>query len=156
MEKSMTNGRFSKVAATMAAAFLMMALAGCGQQPSSDVGDARDITVSLIVDGTMGDKGIIFDEEINLDEGMTAYDALLASGLELELDQSSSAPYVTGIGGLTNADGTMNSGWLLTLNGEMPLEGASDLVLRDGDVIIWTWWLDATEAFSDSVADTAA
>ena len=153
MGKKSISSRFWKVAlATAAALCLMLALAGCGQQSSSgEAATDADITVTLVVDGTEGDKGTIFDGQIGLDEGATAYDALLASGLELEVDDSASAPYITGIGGLTNAAGDPDgSGWLYEVNGEMAGVGAESMVLSDGDTITWTWYLDAMKAFANS------
>ena len=153
MGKKSIGSRFWKVALTLAASLcLAFALAGCGQQSSSDepVADA-DLTVTLVVDGSQGDKGTIYDGQIGLAEGATAYDALLASGLELEVDDSASAPYITGIGGLTNAAGDPDaSGWLYEVNGEMAGVGAESMVLSDGDTITWTWYLDAMEAFANS------
>ena len=154
----MGKNRFWKIVLTMAASLcLAFALAGCGQQASSDDAAAdADLTVTLVVDGSQGDKGSIFDGQIGLDEGATAYDALVASGLELEVDDSSGSPYITGIGGLTNAAGDVNSGWLFEVNGEMAEAGAGDIVLADGDTITWTWWKNAMDAFADANLDAAA
>ena len=175
-EKSVVRQFWEAAFAAVVALALAVSLAGCAQQAasassadsesaassvagasasasaSSTSGETEDIAeavdVQLVVDGTQADKGVIADAMLALMPGATVYDALLASGLDIEVDQSSGSVFVTGIGGLGPDAGDENSAWLFEVNGEMAEVGADQYVLKNGDVITWTWWLNAMNAFA--------
>lgn len=86
--------------------------------------------------------GIILDlTEFEIEEGDTVYDILLeaarAHKIQLENDGSGEMPYITGIGYLYALDYGALSGWVYTVNGEIPSLSCSEYTLSDGDVIEW-------------------
>lgn len=72
-------------------------------------------------------------ESVSLDQGATAYDALVATGAEIDGTPS----YVTSINGLGEGAAGQSSGWMYEVNGEMPTVAANEMVLNDGDVVRW-------------------
>lgn len=92
-----------------------------------------------------GDKVITIniiaeDQEINKSYELPTYTNYLMELLEenqekivLEFEDSSFGKYITGLEGYTANPN--NEFWSITVNGEMALVGASEIVLNDGDVI---------------------
>lgn len=130
------------VALTLALALAGM-LAGCGQGSSGSAGSAGTISISLKVDATEGDMDVIFDSTMPVKEDATVYDALIESGLNLDVGSMSGSVYIDGIGGLVASKTSPLSGWLYAVNGEVPSVGADSYVLKDGDEIVWTFYKDA-------------
>lgn len=124
---------------------LMGTLVGCSQGASSTSASssAASVTVSLKVDATDYDKGVLFDEKMTVDEGKTLYDALMESGLELDVSSMSGTVYIDGIDGIVSSKISPNSGWLYEINGEVPSVGVDSYVLEDGDEIVFTFYKDA-------------
>ena len=91
-----------------------------------------------------GNTGTLY---VTLDESKTVMDALLAAsdeaGFVVDYTNSSYGAYVTGIGGLT-AGGS--AGWMYKVNGVMPMTGAGNYTLQNGDTIVWGY----VSSFSDS------
>ena len=85
--------------------------------------------------------------DVTLDSGKTVMDALLATAsaanITVDYTNSSYGAYVTGIGGLT-AGGS--AGWMYKVNGVMPMTGAGNYVLQNGDTIVWGF----VSSFNDS------
>lgn len=94
-------------------------------------------TVSVAVDGTVVGAGVFFDGKITYREGMTAYDALVETGVSYNATTSAFGMYVTAIAGLAEKDHGPQSGWKYSVNGAVPQTSASSYVLQPGDVVRW-------------------
>lgn len=94
-------------------------------------------TVSVAVDGTVVGEGVFFDDKISYREGMTAYDALVETGVSYNATTSAFGMYVTAIAGLAEKDHGPQSGWKYSVNGAVPQTSASSYVLQPGDVVRW-------------------
>ena len=105
---------------------------------ASAASDAQ-MTVTVNVDSSTADGSVTFDGTVELDAGATAYDALVATGLELDASDSQYGMYVAGIGGLTGGDYGDMSGWLYDVNGEAALVSCDSYELADGDTVNWTY-----------------
>ena len=101
---------------------------------------------TLKVDATDADKGVLFDGSATAEKGATVYQALVDSGLDLTVSNSSGTVYVDGISGVVASETGANAGWLFTVNGETPSVGADGLQINDGDAIVWTFYKDYTQA----------
>lgn len=72
---------------------------------------------------------------IELNEGATAYDALVAMGVQI----GGTPSYVTSIEGLEAGAAGDNSGWLYEVNAVSPMVPANEYVLQNGDTIRWVY-----------------
>ena len=68
---------------------------------------------------------------------MTAYDALVETGVSYNATTSAFGMYVTAIAGLAEKDHGPQSGWKYSVNGAVPQTSASSYVLQPGDVVRW-------------------
>ena len=122
--------------------------------PATSAPAANRITVTLSVDCRTGveegyqaaidaaeDGEILSATTIVAQEGTTAYDLLLRSGLEVEADTTIMGKYVLSIQGLGEKDCGPTSGWLYSVNGEFPGKPCSKYKLADGDVVCWRYTL---------------
>lgn len=89
------------------------------------------------------DGYIISPTEITLAEGSTAFDALIAAARRNEVSVEHTASpmgvYVAGIGTLYEFDYGSESGWLYSVNGELPACALSSYTVSQGDVIALTY-----------------
>ncbi|MBR0406006.1 MAG: DUF4430 domain-containing protein [Eggerthellaceae bacterium] len=106
--------------------------------------DVNEITFTMTVDATEAGKGMLYDGGGTVEKGVTVYQALVDTGLDLNVDSSSGSAYVSGIGDIIANDG--KAGWMFTVNGEMPSVGADKLEIADGDAIEWKYYEDASKA----------
>lgn len=127
---------------TLAAALIT----GCGanqaaQAPSDSAVSGKDtsITVEVSVEGPEKD---LFDGQVKLDQGATAYDALQATGLDIKTSGNGETAYVTEIEGAKAGDYGASSGWLYDVNDKMPDVGAGQYELTDGDEVVWDYYRD--------------
>ncbi len=139
----------SRLVGGVAACALALAVAACGAAPaaSGDASDAEDrsaIAVTVEIDATAG-EGEATSAEVELDEGATVYDALVATGVDVNASDSDYGMYVQGIDGLAGGDFGDMSGWMFEVNGEMAEVGCSQYELSDGDVVTWTYVTEFTE-----------
>lgn len=95
-------------------------------------------TVTLTIVGTEGD--ILETREYALLEGDTVFDLLYrstrAQGIALDYTSGMEA-YVSGIGGLYAGDYGGTSGWMYSVDGEIPNVSCSSYVLSQGDAVIF-------------------
>ena len=122
-------------------------LVSCGSQAAntadSTSADASTIEVSLRIDGTEGDHGIIYDGTVSVPEESSVYDALVASGVDMKSKSSSGmSAYVSEIDGLAEREGGPTSGWLYAVNGEAGTTSCDKVFLHDGDAVEWAWKKD--------------
>ena len=100
----------------------------------------------LKVDATDADKGMLYDGGGTVEKGVTVYEALVDTGLDLNVNSSSGTVYVDGINGVVASQTGPNAGWLFTVNGETPSVGADALQISDGDEIVWKFYKDYNQA----------
>lgn len=139
----------SRLVGGVAACALVLAVAACDAAPaaSGDASGAEDrsaIAVTVEIDATAG-EGEATSAEVELDEGATVYDALVATGVDVNASDSDYGMYVQGIDGLAGGDFGDMSGWMFEVNGEMAEVGCSQYELSDGDVVTWTYVTEFTE-----------
>lgn len=98
------------------------------------------------------EDGVILEPtKYDFSEGENVYDALEAVCLknDIQLESSEDAVYksryIEGINYLYEKDGGKMSGWLYSVNGEVPNYGASKVKLKDGDEIRWFYTVDYAE-----------
>lgn len=110
---------------------------------SSDAQDAAvHIDVTVAIDATDAQKAgadisaledIAGPKEYQLTDGATAYDALVATGAQLDGTPS----YVTSINGIAEGAAGKSSGWMYEVNGEAPMVAANECTLKEGDAVRW-------------------
>lgn len=112
----------------------------------ADSSDDEQAAVSVVVEidasAAEGETLILGAE---LDEGATAYDALVEVADDVNASETDYGIYVQGINGLAEGDYGSMSGWLYSVNGETAEVGCSEYVLEDGDVVIWTYTTDYSQ-----------
>ena len=131
---------------------LAFAVSGCpGTTAATDAGSApagsaaaasaedAKMAVAVKVDSSAADGSVAYDETVELDEGATAYDALVATGLSINASDSQYGKYVEGIGGLAAYDFGDTSGWMFSVNGEDAQVSCDQLTLKDGDAVTFTY-----------------
>jgi hypothetical protein len=77
--------------------------------------------------------------DLSVDQGSTPYDALLATGANVNARDTQYGIYVAAINGLAEKEHGNNSGWVYSVNGTEPNVAASEYSLSDGDVVVWTY-----------------
>lgn len=138
----------TKLGAGAAAFALALTLAACGSAPattsdSSNGSDAAQeqqaaLAVTVEIDATAAD-GEKTTTDVELPEGATAYDALVATDADVNAQDSDYGMYVQGINGLAAGDHGDMSGWMYSVNGETAEVGCSEYKLSSGDVVTWTY-----------------
>ena len=143
----------TRLATGVAALALALTVAACGGTPAAtgddataDAGQEQQATVEATVeiDATAG-EGELSSYDVELDEGATVYDALVATGADVNASDSDYGMYVAGINGLAGGDFGDMSGWMFEVNGEMAEVGCSEYQLADGDVVTWIYVTEFTE-----------
>lgn len=104
----------------------------------------------------VSESGIVYESEfVSLPDGTTVLDGLKTifedSQIPYSLDQSNS--YISSVGGLSEMDCTSQSGWMISVNDEFLSVGASEALLKDGDVIklhytVENWGTDVGSYFT--------
>ena len=142
----------TRLAAGAAAFALALTVAACGNAPATtgdtttDAGQEQQATVavSVTIDATAG-EGESSTVDVDVPEGSTVYDALVATGADVNASDSDYGMYVAGINGLAGGDFGDMSGWMFEVNGKMAEVGCSQLEVADGDAITWTYVTEFTE-----------
>lgn len=137
----------ARVAGVMGACALALTLVACGGTPAQSAqpqDDSTKIAVTVEIDATAG-EGEKTSSDVTLDEGATAYDALVAAADDVNASDSEYGMYVQGINGLASGDYGEMSGWLYAVNGEDADVSCSEYTLADGDVVTWTYVTEFTE-----------
>lgn len=136
----MKKSRITLIMSLVAGALLALVLTGCGAADDT-------ITVNVKVDAQVAaDAGAdvsaaAFDDAVQIPVEGNVYDALVATGLEID----GTAEYVSAIGGLQPGLAGEMSGWCYTVNDINPddiMDAAQDYILQDGDTVTWlyrTW-----------------
>ena len=151
--RSAEKNLFMRIAACAAALVLALTVAACGGAPATPGSDNADgaaqeqqatMAVTVEIDATAG-EGEKTTAEVELPEGATAYDALVAAADDVNASDSEYGMYVQGINGLAGGDFGDMSGWMFEVNGEMAEVGCSEYELAAGDVVTWLYVTEFTE-----------
>lgn len=94
------------------------------------------ITISVTIDGTAGGSNSA-SGTLSLPEGSTPYDALLATGADVNARATTFGTYVAAINGLAEKEHGATSGWLYSVNGVEPQTACDTVTLADGDNLVW-------------------
>lgn len=112
---------------------------------SSASSSSRDtITISVSVSSSEADGSVSASARPTFERGATAYDALCATGLSVNAQNTAFGIYVAAIGGLAEKDWGGASGWKYYVNGVDPSVSCGNYVLEDGDVVEWRYRIDGT------------
>lgn len=103
--------------------------AGESESDSEPVG----FVIHITVDATAADRGYFADTTLELPDGATVYDALVATKLPF----GGTSKYVKSINGLKELDYGKQSGWKYSVNGEVPMVACGKYKLSDGDDVRW-------------------
>ncbi len=79
--------------------------------------------------------------EVSIPAEGTVYDALMATGWDVQAEDSDYGKYVTSINGIANGSEGEMSGWVFTVNNEQVMEGCDVCKLADGDTVEWTFFV---------------
>lgn len=115
---------------------------GAGQaQPAPSAPQANTITVSISVSSAAADGSVSASGTFTFREGATVYDALCATGLNINASSTAYGVYVAAINGLAEHDPRFKepSGWMYYVNGGYVNMSCDRCVLSDGDVVSWTY-----------------
>ena len=146
-EKNLSRRTFvARLAGGVAACALALTVVACGGAPTTDSAQEQQaaIEVTVEIDATAG-EGEKTSAEVELAEGATAYDALVAAADDVNASDSEYGMYVQGINGLAGGDFGDMSGWMFEVNGEMSEVSCSEATLADGDVVTWLYVTEFTE-----------
>ena len=107
--------------------------------PNPPSGDSMTVTIS-IGSWVSGAKYTFTSKSI------TVYDVFMKAVNDKGLTQTGAENgYVKSINGLAELDKGPNSGWIYTVNGTSPEMGLKDCVVKNGDVIVWSYTEDYTQ-----------
>ena len=149
-DKNLSRRTFvARLGSGLVALALAVCVAACGGAPAADQAGAADdavakIAVTVTIDATAG-EGSSTEYDVEVPEGATAYDALVATGADVNASDSDYGMYVVGIDGVASGDFGDMSGWMFEVNGEMAEVGCSQYELADGDAVVWTYVTEFTE-----------
>ena len=126
---------------------MILAFAGCGSDSQSEDEQTQQAAAETTIQITMDisfpdDSGMedIEDASVTVESGSSVLNALNVyadeADLEIEMDNASENPYVTGIGGILESD---TAGWIYEVNDEMVMESADACILNDGDNVSWNY-----------------
>ena len=104
----------------------------------SEPPQAIGVTVSLTIDATpvgMPPSSVV----VTLEQGASVYDALIASGANVNARNTGYGVYVAAINGVAERDFGAQSGWMYAVNGVYPNTACSNYVLSDGETISWVY-----------------
>ena len=103
------------------------------------------LTVNVTVDGSAGGAGS-GSATVSLPEGSTVYDALVATGVDVNARMTTFGMYVAGINGLSekatiNGTNYPGSGWVYYVDGNFADRSSAAYQLADGMNIYWCFTL---------------
>ncbi len=102
------------------------------QQEAPAAYNAASETVTLVVQDPDNEGSTLSTEEVALAEGGTVYDALEASTLETDIQDSQYGKFLNAIGDKATEG---NGGWVYTVNGEEVMESIDSCALNPGDTV---------------------
>ena len=111
------------------------------QESASDSSTTQEssISVHVIVDSSEADGSVSYDGAVEVHEGATVLDALKATGLDIETQDSQYGAFVNAIGGIATGEYGSASGWIFTVNDESIAESADSYVVSADDTVSWSY-----------------
>ena len=142
-----------KLLALMLALIMVLAMTACNNiEPSDDGSDAKMINVKIEIDyPDMDDEDLEkaekkdIEADMMVEEGTSAIDMLYsyadANNMEVVLDENSPTIYVISLDGVEQ---TADAGWVYEVDGEMTMDAADELILKEDMKITWKYmsWSD--------------
>ena len=116
------------IVALMMMVVFCLCMAGCG---SEDNGGAVIGTCTITVQDQMQEA------EYEITEGDSIYDILMKTGLAVSAEDTGNGLSIEAIEGVANGDKGKTSGWMFSVNGEMPMDYCDRIEVNDGDEIVW-------------------
>ena len=107
-------------------------------QPSQSPTQEAKVRVTVTIDAR-SDGGSSSSYTVSLDPGATAYDALVATGANVNARSTALGVYVAAINGYAEKDQGGESGWKYAVNGSYPGYSAGSYTLSDGDAVTWVY-----------------
>lgn len=107
-------------------------------QPSQSPTQEAKVRVTVTIDAR-ADGGSTGSYSVSLDPGATAYDALVATGANVNARSTALGVYVAAINGYAEKDQGGESGWKYAVNGSYPGYSAGSYTLSDGDAVTWVY-----------------
>lgn len=96
----------------------------------------------------VSDKTLVKPTSVGIGDNDTAYSVLIRvcreNGLTVINSGTAVSPYITGIGGIYEAEYGQTSGWGYKVNGVSPSVGSGAYRLSDGDVLEWIYVPDVS------------
>lgn len=109
-----------------------IAVAGC-KKKDAPATDQVTVTVAY-VDGT-DPLGPTVSVDVNVPKDATVYDALVATGFQIDAEDAQWGKYVHGIAGIQDSS---NTGWVYTEDGNEVMEGSDAHTVVPGATYLWT------------------
>ena len=142
-----------KILALMIALIMVLSMAACSNiEPSDDGSDAKLINVKIEIDYPDvddEDENAVEKEdieaELKVEEGTSAIDMLYSyadtNDIDVVLDTNSPTIYVISLDGVEQ---TADAGWVYEVDGEMTMDAADELILKEDMKITWKYmsWSD--------------
>lgn len=127
------------------------ASSGAGEAVASASEDTITVSLSIsckdAVDAgnetalAVSEDGVIFEGELELEEGSTLEDALDAAGVDITVVEGTYGKYISAINGLAEKSVGDTSGWTYLVNDEWAEESYDKQVLKDGDTVQFSFIL---------------
>ncbi len=108
------------------------------QIPIEPEPEPTSLIVSVTVDGSAAGAGA-YSTTLEVAVGASVYDALVASGSNVNARSTVYGAYVAAIDGLAELEHGPMSGWVYAVNGIQPQTACSNYQLKDGDAVVWTY-----------------
>ena len=127
------NKKVLIIFAALTMALCWLAITGCGSEDSGydkEVIGTCTITIPDFCDA----------QEMEIHEGDTVYDILMATGVELAGTPGEGGMSIDMINGVENGSKGETSGWMYSVNGEFPTVYCDKLEVTDGDEIVWEFY----------------
>ena len=127
---------------------MLFTLAACSPQENADSQDPvvnpTNLTFSLTNETENPDvEGFttIEDDPFIAEEGSTVLEAteLYCMSHDMTITIEKNGSYVTEINGFAQGDYSDTTGWIFTVNGELPDVSAGEITIEEGDKIVWSF-----------------
>lgn len=111
------------------------------KKPSAPKSEAQakpaEERISISISSSAVGGSVSYSGSLLLKNARTPYEALSATGLSINARSSQFGIYVAAIGGLAEKEHGASSGWMYSVNGQVPMQSASSFTLKAGDRVSW-------------------
>ena len=144
-----------RIAAIAFAALAAATLASCAKKSENTLSATVTVDCTRVyseLDSEImpkdGEGYFLKDKEVSFAEGDSAVEVLTEALTSEKLTFDISDGYIKGIANVNTGDFGELSGWLYSVNGEMPNVGADEYIVSSGDSISFVYYSDYNEAFT--------